>query len=207
MLHRLYPWKLFKDIEDVIIDRRTGPEFASSPSRLFTSDAPRRAAIGDPIRSPSAPQIEGTCSLPAVSNNVPPGPDSSITASNLHLQAHDNQMHRPWSAPPQTNFLQSDVQDQPVSIPKTSPDYPPATTVHFSPPSSSNSSANTASSIMNKPITSRLHSPPNRTGVSISAFERASDFTINDSLVNNVAGDFNPTIFKFDGGEEAFSYC
>jgi hypothetical protein len=111
MLQRVYPWKLIKDIEDIIIDRRTGPEYQSHPSRLFSSDA-QNPTIGDP-----------TC----------------------HAS----------------------------SVPPTSP-LPPA-------------------------LGSNV--PPQV--VSVSSFEGAKDITLNNSLVNNVAGNFNPTIFKFDGSEGA----
>jgi hypothetical protein len=52
MLHKLYgnPWKLFKDVEDIINDRRNGPKSTSSFNQSVPSDAlAQHAAIGRPI--------------------------------------------------------------------------------------------------------------------------------------------------------------
>ena len=74
MLHRLYPWKLFKDIENMIFGRLTGPEYPSSSlSRLFASDAPQHAAADGTIHQP----------LSASSHTLLPGAMGATTMSVL----------------------------------------------------------------------------------------------------------------------------
>ena len=46
-----------------------------------------------------------------------------------------------------------------------------------------------------------LNSPLNPPAMSMSVLEGATDFTLSNSLITNVKGNFNPTIFKFDGSE------
>jgi hypothetical protein len=46
-----------------------------------------------------------------------------------------------------------------------------------------------------------LDSFPNPPAPSISTFEGAKDFTVSNSIINTVAGNFNQPIFKFDGSE------
>ena len=62
-----------------------------------------------------------------------------------------------------------------------------------------NSPADIATPITGQNPAPEPGSTSNRPAVSISAFEGAKDFTLNNPVINNVAG--NQSVFKFDGSK------
>ena len=78
-------------------------------------------------------------------------------------------------------------------------------------PSPSNPSTSAAGWVPPNAAATSLDTPsdqksfPNAPAVSMSAFEGARDFTLNNSLVNNIAGNCTQTILKFDGGGGAIN--
>ena len=67
---------------------------------------------------------------------------------------------------------------------------------------SSNSPADIATEIANQNPAPKSSFPPNRQAVSISsAFGGAKDFTVKNSIINTIGGNFNQSVLKFDGSE------
>ena len=198
MLHRVYPWKLFKDIEDMILDRRTGPEYPSYSSRLFTSSVPQ-LVTGDPIPLSAPPHTLG--------GNVPLDTDSLTPATKPlhdHLQAEDVQIPRPRSAPPQSNAFPGVTAHQSTTLPEPPLDFLSASPVLVPSPSTT-PPCNIVPPVMDNHPAPELGPPQNPPGASISTFGRAKDFAVNNSLINTVAGNFNQTIFKLNYSEELFT--
>jgi hypothetical protein len=191
ILHRIYPWKLFKDVEDMIFGRLTGPEYPRSPlSRLFTSDVPQHTGPSDPVHKPPSTPSH---SLPP--DNAPPGPSTPATKPLPdHLQPEDVQIHRPRSVPP---TLPSVITNQSTTIPEPLPEFPsgPAAApdmlprCYLGPP------------VMDEHPAPELRPPQNPPAASISTFEVAKDVTVHNSLISTVGGDFTQSVFKFDSSE------
>ena len=113
-----------------------------------------------------------------------------------HLQVPDARIHQPPSTPPQSNIFSSAIADsQPTTVVELSLDYPsvPTTAVSSNPP------ANIATTVTGLRPALELGYLQNRPAASISTFEGAKDVTVTNSSINTVAGNFNQSVFKFDG--------
>ena len=146
-------------------------------------------------RATESPSI----AFPPVDENTPLGMDPQTSATEPlrdHLRSPYARIHEPPSAPPHSDsFMPSVGADQPTTAVELPPYSPSAPIVAASP--NSEPPANAAG----QHPSSEPDSPPNLPAMSVSILEGANDVTLNNSLITNVKGNFNPTIFKFDGSE------
>jgi hypothetical protein len=92
-------------------------------------------------------------------------------------------------------------QDQSTTIAGGPPHDPPSTPAVTPYLPAIASPRDTVSPIMDKHPAPELGPPQNPPAMPMSILGGAKDFTVNSSLITNVQGNFNPTIFKFDGGQ------